>query len=95
MPLGEARTSPHVFVMGSSARLSPVIRWDSETVSEGQPSMPVLRMRELLDKDRDPTEGLIGVPGNAGAARQRSELFVDVPYGFMTGMITLPNGEYS
>lgn len=80
--------------MGSSARLAPVVRWDAEVVSEGQPSMPVLRLRELLDKDRDPVEGPIGVPGYAGAAPQR-KMHIDVPYGFMTGMTTLSNGEYS
>lgn len=81
--------------MGSSARIAPVIRWDAEVVSEGQPSMPVLRLRELLDKDRDPVEGVIGASGYAGAAPQRRKMHVDVPYGFMTGMTTLPNGEYS
>ena len=94
LPLGEARQAPHVFVMGSSSRLAPVIRWDGMPVSDGMPSIPVLRLRELLDKDRDPVEGDIGIPGYAGAATQR-KMHVDVPYGFMTGMTTLPNGEYS
>lgn len=80
--------------MSSSARLAPVVRWDAEVVSEGMPSLAVLRLRELLDKDRDPVEGPVGVPGYAGAAAQRS-MHVEVPYGFMTGMTTLPSGEYS
>ena len=97
LPLGEARRAPHVFVMGSSARVAPVVRWDAEVISEGRPSMPVLRLRELLDKDRDPVEGAVGAafPGWAGAAAQRRRMHVDVPYGFMTGMTTLANGEYS
>ena len=95
LPLGEARQAPHVFVMSSSARLAPVIRWDAEVVSEGMPSLPVLRLRELLDKDRDPVEGPVGSPGYAGAAAPRRSMHVEVPYGFMTGMTTLPSGEYS
>jgi hypothetical protein len=80
--------------MGSSSRLAPVVHWDGMPVSEGRPSMVVLRLRELLDKDRDPVEGAVDVPGYDGQAPQR-KMFVDVPYGFMTGMATLPSGEYS
>ena len=75
--------------------MAPVIHWDGMPISEGRPSMTVLRLRELLDKDRDPIEGKVDVPGYDGQAPQRKEMFVDVPYGFMTGMSTLPSGEYS
>ena len=49
-------------------------RWDDAEIGGGAPTTAVLRLRELLDRDRDPVEG-------------DGTQHVEVPYGVLTGMI--------
>lgn len=72
--VGEARTAPHAFLLGSATRVAPVVRWDDAELGGGVPTTTVLRLRELLDRDRDPVTG-------------DGSQHVEVPYGVLTGMV--------
>jgi len=74
LPVGEARTAAHAFLLGSATRVAPVTRWDDAEIGGGAPTTAVLRLRELLDRDRDPVEG-------------DGTQHVQVPYGVLTGMV--------
>lgn len=56
----EAHHAAHAFVMGTSLKLAPVVRWDEAVIGDGSPGLPVLILQELMAADMDPLNDVDG-----------------------------------
>ena len=62
IPVGEARTSREMLLLGSSVKVAPVVRWDDQTIGDGRPGPVFRELLRLLDDDMRSSDRLIDVP---------------------------------
>ena len=69
----EAHAAKYAFAMGTTLKLAPIVRWDGAVIGDGSPGLPVMVLKELMERDMDP------------ATDQAGERFTTVPYDVVSG----------
>ncbi|KAI7837708.1 hypothetical protein COHA_008500 [Chlorella ohadii] len=69
----EAKSSREVFLVGSSLPIMPVVQWDTTAIGDGSVGVVALQIRSMMRDDMK--------------AREGSDQHLEVPYGYLTGMM--------
>ena len=72
LPVAEAQRAAEVFLVSSSLLVMPVVQWDGVVLGDGTPGLGALQVRAVLEADLRPRPG--------------SDVHVEVPFGWLTGM---------
>lgn len=72
--VAEAKAAAEVFLIGSSLPIMPVVQWDTAQIGDGTVGLGALQVRVMLVDDMKPRAG--------------SDQHVEVPYGYLTGMMS-------
>jgi len=62
IPVGEARRSREMMLLGSSIRVAPVVQWDADPIGDGKPGPVSKALLRLLEQDMRSGDRLIPVP---------------------------------
>lgn len=71
--LAEAKAATEVFFIGSSLPIMSVVEWDAQLIADGTVGLGALQIRVMLENDMKPRPG--------------SDQHLEVPYGYLTGMV--------
>ncbi|KAL4447823.1 hypothetical protein ABPG75_005042 [Micractinium tetrahymenae] len=75
--VAEAQAAREVFFVGSSLPVMPVVQWNEKLIGDGTVGIVALQVRVMLQNDSKPRDG--------------SDQHIEVPYGYLTGM--MPDDE--
>ena len=62
IPVGEARASREMLLLGSSVKVAPVVEWDGQPIGDGKPGPVARALLQLLEDDMRTGDRLIDVP---------------------------------
>ncbi len=62
IPAEEARASSEMFLIGSSVKVAPIVRWDDRTIGNGKPGPVAKALLGLLEEDQRAGDRLTLVP---------------------------------
>ncbi|OFW01690.1 MAG: hypothetical protein A3I61_03530 [Acidobacteria bacterium RIFCSPLOWO2_02_FULL_68_18] len=62
IPVAEARASREMLLVGSSVKVAPIVRWDSQAIGDGRPGPVANALLGLLEEDMRSGDRLIPVP---------------------------------
>ncbi len=62
IPVEEARASSEMFLIGSSVKVAPIVRWDDQTIGNGKPGPVAKALLGLLEEDQRAGDRLTDVP---------------------------------
>ena len=62
IPLGEARASREMVLLGSSVKVAPIVEWDGYAIGDGKPGPIARALLRLIEEDMRTSDRLIPVP---------------------------------